>query len=118
MTFYIEPFIPIPFAAINTLRVSCRDTPSFDTPLVTVWGERDRQKLLILQVFDRCVIVRDWRGGLSSIPHLPYPWEALVGVLRKNLFYKNKNSSKRLGKCHGAETMIWFRGRMLSAAVR
>ncbi len=34
MTFYIENFIPIPFASINTLRVSCRDTPSFDTPLV------------------------------------------------------------------------------------
>jgi hypothetical protein len=39
------------FPAINTLRISVRDTPSFDTPLVTAYGEGTRQKILIRQVF-------------------------------------------------------------------
>ena len=70
MTFYIEPFIPIPFVSINTLRVSGRDTPSFDTPLVTDYGEGTCQKILI----------------------------DLEGVLPKRFFTFVKNSSKRLGK--------------------
>jgi hypothetical protein len=54
------------------------------------------QKILIRQVFDRCVIVRGRQEGLSCIPHLPYPWETLEGALRKRFFTFLKNSSKRL----------------------
>ena len=57
--FYIEPFISLLFAVIKTLRVSCLDTPSFDAPVVTGLGEGARQKILIRQVFNRCVIVWD-----------------------------------------------------------
>jgi hypothetical protein len=97
MTFYLEPFIPIPFDTISTLK-SCRDTPSFDTPLVTGYGEGVRQKILIRQVFDRCVVVRGRQEEISCIPHLPYPWEVLEGVLTNRFFTLIKNSSKRLGK--------------------
>ena len=82
MTFYIEPFISILFVTIKTLRVSSLDTPrSFDSSVVTGLGEGDRQKILIRQVFDRCVTVRGRQEGLSCIPHLPYPWETLEGAL-------------------------------------
>ena len=39
-------------------RVSCRDTPSFDTPVVTDLDELEgvRQNILKRQVFNRCVI--------------------------------------------------------------
>ena len=68
VTFYIEPFISILFPSIKKLRVSCLDTPSFDTPVVTGLGEGGRQKILIHQVFNRCVIVWGKQGGLSCIP--------------------------------------------------
>ncbi len=68
MTSYIEPFIPIHFDTINTLRVSCRDTPCFENAPVTDSGEGSRQKILVRQVFDRCVIVRvSKRDSLVSV---------------------------------------------------
>ena len=47
--------IPIPFAAKDTLSVSCLDTQSVETPVVTGLGQGDRLKILIHQVFNRCV---------------------------------------------------------------
>ena len=95
MTFYIEPFISILFVAIKTLRVSSLDTPrSFDSSVVTGLGEGDRQKILIRQVFNRCVIVWGRQGGLSCIPYLPYPGESLGGCFQKDIF----TLAKILGK--------------------
>jgi len=55
VAFYIEHCIPKLVPAKDTLRVSCGDTPSFDTPVVTGLGEGARQQILILQVFNRSV---------------------------------------------------------------
>jgi hypothetical protein len=41
--------------------------------------------------------------GLSCIPHFPYPWETMKGVLTKRFFTFVKNSSKRLGKDLGLD---------------
>ncbi len=95
MTFYIEPFISILFVTIKTLRVSSLDTPSFDSPVVTGLGEGARQKILIRQVFNRCVIVWVRQGVLSCIPHLPYPGERPGNPGRefpKRFFYLVKKS--------------------------
>ena len=81
-----------------TLRVSNLDTPSFDVPDVTALGEGVRQKILIRQVFNRCVIVWDRQGVLSCIPHLPYPGETLGGRFQKDIFILSKNLGKKTGK--------------------
>jgi hypothetical protein len=60
-------------------------------------GEGARQKILILQVFDRCVIVWGRQEGLCCIPHLPYPWGALGMVFQNRYFYLRKNLWKRRG---------------------
>ncbi len=57
MAFYIELFIPKLVLTKDTLRVRHRDTPSFDTPVVTGLGAGARQKILIHQVFNRSVKV-------------------------------------------------------------
>ena len=57
---------------------------SFDTPVMTGLGEGVRQKILIRQVFNRCVIVWVGQGGLSCIPHLPYLGEDLGGCSQKD----------------------------------
>jgi hypothetical protein len=51
--------------------------------LGSIWA---RQKILIYQVFNRSVIVRGRQEGLSCIPHLPYLWKSLEGVLPKRFF--------------------------------
>ena len=86
------------FAVIKTLRVSYLDTPSFDTPVVTELCEGVRQKILILQVFNRCVIVWDKEGVLSCIPHLPYPGEVLGREFPKRYIYLLKKSWKKDGE--------------------
>jgi hypothetical protein len=60
-------------------------------------GESARQKILILQVFDRCVIVQGRQEGLCCIPHLPYPWGALGMAFQNRYFYLRKNLWKRRG---------------------
>ena len=57
MSFYFARFIPKLVPSKNTLRVRHRDTPSFDTPVVTGLGNGARQKVLIHQVFNRSVKV-------------------------------------------------------------
>ena len=53
--------------------------------------------ILIRQVFSRCVIVWVRQGGLSCIPHLPYPGEDLGGRFQKDVFTFQKNLGKRRG---------------------
>ena len=72
MAFYIERFIPKLVPTKDTLRVRRRDTPSFDTPVVTGLGEGARQKILIHQVFNRSVkSLGQVRGPLPSPCSLP-----------------------------------------------
>jgi hypothetical protein len=72
VVFYIERFIPKLVPGKDTLRVRRRDTPSFDTPVVTDLGEGARQKILIHQVFNRSVKVWVRCEGLFH-PHVPCP---------------------------------------------
>ena len=81
----------------KTLRVSFLDTPSFDTPVVTVLDEGSRQKILIRQVFRRCIIVWDSHERLSSIPDLPYPGEVLGGFFPIDIWTSQKILRKRRG---------------------
>ena len=99
MTFYTVRFIPKRVAIKKTLRVSRRGTPSFQTPLVTDVGEDARQKILIRQVFDRCVVVRARQEGLFGTPPTPpLPWEDLEGVLRKGPFLKKEKFFEKTGE--------------------
>ena len=59
------------------------DRSSISIMPVTTPGEVVRQKILIHQVFRRCVQVWGRVETLSSIPHLPYPgktWECLFRI--------------------------------------
>jgi hypothetical protein len=83
--------------------VMCPGFLSGHTPLVTDKGEGVRQKILIRQVFDRCVTVWDRQEGLSSSHIFRTPGKTWRVFFEKDLFEKSKNSSKSLGKhqCDG-----------------
>jgi hypothetical protein len=88
MTFYIEPFIPIHFASINTQGKLWGHTkfwyPSRDW-LGWRCSSEDPYTSGLWQV---CYSSGQARGTLL-LPHLPYPWETLEGVLRKRPFIIN-----------------------------
>jgi hypothetical protein len=102
LVFYIELFIPKLVPAKDTLRVRHRDTPSFDTPVVTNLGEGPRQKILIHQVFNRSVKV--WTGCRGPLPSMflaPGSLETKRQILHSNFFSGNTKSLRSgwLKKC-------------------
>ena len=97
MTFYIEPFIPIHFAVIIT-QGKLWGHSKFWYPSRDGLGWRcSSEDPYTSGLWQVCYSSGQARGTLL-LPHLPYPWEALEGVLRKRPFWKKKNSSKRLGE--------------------